>query len=147
MEAIARRAWHAVAAKREVSAAQLSVLEMPPAGGDADLLYHVWHNLLDNACKFAGQRDKPRIEIGGSRGQGESSWYVRDNGVGFDMRYAPKLFDMFQRLHAEGEFPGVGTGLAMVRRIVARHGGRARADAAPQEYACFQFSLPDQPVS
>lgn len=147
MEALARRAWQAILASGEPAAVEFVVGQMPVARGDADLLYHVWQNLLDNALKFSGQHAAPRIEIGGARAEGEWSWYVRDNGAGFDMRYASKLFSLFQRLHPEAEFPGVGAGLAIARRIVARHGGRVWAEATPQGGACFQFSLPAPTVS
>ena len=99
---------------------------------------------MTNALVFTSRKTAPRIEIGGSRNGGEPSWYVRDNGVGFDMRYAPKLFGMFQRLHAETEFPGAGVGLAIARRIVSRHGGRIWAEGQPGEGACFHFSLPGE---
>jgi light-regulated signal transduction histidine kinase (bacteriophytochrome) len=142
MGELARRALQAALAGREGPAPQVQFGELPPADGDPQLLYHVWHNLLGNALRYTGRTAAPRIEIGGSRGTGEAVWFVRDNGAGFDMRYASKLFGMFQRLHPEKEFPGVGAGLAIARRIVVRHGGRIWAEAAPGRGACFQFSLP-----
>jgi light-regulated signal transduction histidine kinase (bacteriophytochrome) len=146
MAALAQHALQDVLGESERPQAEIVLHELPAARGDADLLYHVWHNLLDNALKFTGNIAAPRVEIGASRGEGESIWHVRDNGVGFDMRYAPKLFGMFQRLHTEEEFPGVGAGLAIVRRIVMRHGGRVWAEAGCGEGACLSFSLPDEPV-
>ena len=141
MEALARRAVEKVGSPD--TAAFQPIPSLPPAGGDAELLYHVWHNLLANALTFSGQSASPRIEIGGRREQGECVWYVRDNGVGFDMQYAGKLFGIFQRMHGDEEFPGAGTGLATVRRIVTRHGGRVWAEARVDEGACFFFALPD----
>jgi light-regulated signal transduction histidine kinase (bacteriophytochrome) len=139
MTALARRAVEASGA----AAASIEVPELPDAGGDPDLLYHVWHNLLANALTYTGRSAAPRIEIGGCRGQGESIWSVRDNGAGFDMRYAQKLFGMFQRMHGDEEFPGTGTGLAIARRILTRHGGRIWAESSPGQGACFHFALPD----
>lgn len=141
MAALARRAVGE--AGGESAASQIAVPALPNASGDADLLYHVWHNLLANA--FVSTRRSPRrsIEIAGRRAEGESIWSIRDNGAGFDMRYAQKLFGMFQRLHTDEEFPGIGSGLAIARRIVSRHGGRIWAEASPGEGATFHFALPD----
>lgn len=142
MTALARRAVEA--AGGAAASAAIVVPALPGASGDPDLLYHVWHNLLVNALTYTSRSALPRIEIGSSQGQGETIWYVRDNGVGFDMRYAQKLFGMFQRMHGDDEFPGVGTGLATARRILARHGGRIWAEATPESGACFYFALPER---
>ena len=141
MSTLARRALEAAGSVEDI--AGIAVPPLPEARGDADLLYHVWHNLLANALSFSSRTPARRIEIGGERAQEESVWHVRDNGAGFDMRYAQKLFGMFQRLHGEDEFPGVGAGLAIVRRIVTRHGGRVWAEGSPGGGACFYFALPD----
>jgi len=115
---------------------------LPPARADAALVRQVWVNLIGNAIKYSGKRADPRVEISGGV-EGELAVYrVKDNGTGFDPRYAEKLFKVFQRLHAENEFPGTGVGLAIVHRIVARHGGRAWAEGSPGEGATFCFSLP-----
>jgi signal transduction histidine kinase len=106
--------------------------------GDPQLLRVVLVNLLGNAWKFTGQAARPRVELGTS---GERSFFVRDNGVGFDMQYANKLFGPFQRLHGANEFPGTGIGLATVQRIVSRHGGRVWAEAAVGQGATFYFRL------
>jgi light-regulated signal transduction histidine kinase (bacteriophytochrome) len=109
--------------------------------GDESLLQIVLTNLLDNAWKFSGTRPQARIEFGMTNDTGETVYFVRDNGVGFDMAYAENLFGAFQRLHSVREFPGTGIGLATVQRIVHRHGGRVWADAALERGATFFFTL------
>ena len=116
--------------------------ELPPARGDIDLLRQVWINLIDNAIKYSGKRSKPRVDISGHRNGHEITYTVRDNGVGFDMAYADKLFGVFQRLHRQDEFEGTGVGLAIVQRVIHRHGGRIWAEAAPDGGATFHFTLP-----
>jgi PAS domain S-box-containing protein len=112
------------------------------ASGDAQLLRIVLENLLGNAWKFSSRAERPRVEFGAvTTAEGDRAFFVRDNGVGFDMAHAQKLFGAFQRLHAMHEFPGTGIGLATVQRIVARHGGRVWADASPGEGATFYFTL------
>lgn len=111
------------------------------AGGDAHLLEIVLANLLSNAAKFTGPRPVARIEFGQNKLNGELAFYVRDNGVGFDMVYAGNLFGAFQRLHKHTEFPGTGIGLATAQRVLRRHGGRIWAYARPQEGATFYLSL------
>jgi light-regulated signal transduction histidine kinase (bacteriophytochrome) len=109
--------------------------------GDARLLELVLQNLLDNAWKFTVRASPTRIELGASWDEAEPRYFLRDNGVGFDMRYADKLFDVFQRLHSESEFPGTGVGLAIVQRIVHRHGGRVWADSVVGAGSQFNFTL------
>lgn len=118
---------------------------MPHAWGDRALFEQVWMNLLSNAIKFSAKKKQPVIEIGGISAENEHVYFVRDNGAGFDSRYQAKLFGVFQRLHREEEFPGAGVGLALVHRIVTRHGGRVWADGKPDEGATFHFSLPKEP--
>jgi PAS domain S-box-containing protein len=124
------------------SRAEVALAALPAAEADRALLKQVWVNLIGNALKYSGKREAPRIEIGAREEQSESVYWVRDNGAGFDMRYAAKLFGVFQRLHGQDEFPGTGVGLAIVQRVVTRHGGRVWAEGRPDEGACFFFSLP-----
>jgi signal transduction histidine kinase len=127
---------------REFPAVRVTVGELPPALADRALLTQVWSNLIGNAFKYSGKRDAAQIEIGARAESAENVYWVRDNGVGFDMRYAAKLFGVFQRLHSQDEFPGTGVGLAIVQRVILRHRGRVWAEARPHEGACFYFSLP-----
>src|SRR5882762_2046563 len=115
---------------------------LPPASGDAALLRNVLINLIGNAFKFTAKRAHPRVEIGAQQDGAEFTYYVKDNGVGFDMQYAGKLFGVFQRLHRPDEFEGTGVGLALAQRIVERHGGRIWAEGKPNEGATFFFTLP-----
>jgi light-regulated signal transduction histidine kinase (bacteriophytochrome) len=122
---------------------EIRVAELPPCQADPPLLKQVWINLISNALKYTGKRETALIEIGcqpGAEPQ-EQVYFVKDNGVGFNMRYAHKLFGVFQRLHAIEDYEGTGVGLAIVQRIVNRHGGRIWAEAAPNEGATFFFTL------
>jgi PAS domain S-box-containing protein len=123
------------------ASAQVHVGELPPAHGDAKLLRQVWNNLIGNALKFSAKVAAPRVEIGYGASAIGPAYYVRDNGAGFDMAYAEKLFGVFQRLHTPAEFEGTGVGLAIVKRIVQRHGGRIAAESAVDQGATFRFSL------
>jgi len=118
----------------------LTIGPMPDCRGDALLLRQVWKNLVSNALKFSRQRDPAVIAIGYD--QAAAAYFVRDNGAGFDMRHAQKLFSVFERLHGETEFEGTGIGLAIVQRIVQRHGGMISAEGEPGNGATFRFSLP-----
>ncbi len=122
--------------------AEFVIFDGPLACGDERLLRIAIENMLENAWKFTSLRGTARIEFGVDVcADHQPVWYVKDNGVGFDMAYAGELFGAFQRLHSEAEFPGTGIGLATVQRIVQRHGGRAWAEAAPDQGATFFFTL------
>jgi PAS domain S-box-containing protein len=115
---------------------------LPKASGDPALLRQVFSNLISNALKYSGTRDPATVEVGASSDEKEHTYWVKDNGVGFQMKYVHKLFGVFQRLHSAEEFAGTGVGLALVQRIVHRHGGRVWADGAVGEGATFSFTLP-----
>jgi light-regulated signal transduction histidine kinase (bacteriophytochrome) len=117
------------------------VSDLPDCIGDPLLLKQVFVNLLSNAFKYTRLKEKSVIEVGHRQQRGETVYSVRDNGAGFDMRYAGKLFGVFQRLHHTDQFEGTGVGLSIVQRIVQRHGGRIWAEAEVDKGATFYFTL------
>ena len=121
---------------------ELQISPLQPCYGEAALINQVFVNLISNAIKFTSKAPLPSIAIGSETIDGATAFFVRDNGVGFDHRYAEKLFGVFQRLHGRDEFEGTGVGLAIVHRIIARHGGRVWAEGKPNEGATFYFTLP-----
>lgn len=127
--------------QRTGRAIELLIGELPPCQGDPALLKQVWINLISNAFKYSRDRQPAMVEIGSADDQGERIYFVRDNGAGFDMQYANKLFGVFQRLHRMDQFEGTGVGLAIVQRIIHRHGGRVWAQAEENRGATFSFKL------
>lgn len=124
---------------------ELNISPLPVAcRGDEHMIRQVFTNLLSNALKFTKDREQVNIAVGGEEKMHECVYYVKDNGAGFDMRYADKLFGLFQRLHSEEEFEGTGVGLSFVKRIIERHGGRVWAEAKVNEGATFYFTLPKE---
>jgi light-regulated signal transduction histidine kinase (bacteriophytochrome) len=140
MANLVRSAVEELAAQREGRNVEVRLGELPPCLGDSALLKQVWLNLISNAQKYTRRRDVAVIEIGAT-GDQPTVYHVFDNGTGFDMQYAPKLFGVFQRLHRMEDYEGTGVGLAMVQRIVQRHGGRVWAEAAVDRGAKFFFSV------
>jgi signal transduction histidine kinase len=121
---------------------QIEIGALPQVAGDPSVIRHVWSNLVSNALKYSAKRARPQIQISGSVVGSESLYKVQDNGAGFDMRYADRLFGVFRRLHSAEDFAGTGVGLAIVHRIVTRHGGRIWAQSTPETGTCMQFTLP-----
>ena len=143
-EALAKAVFTELVAQAPERQIHFSVQPLPPAQGDPALLRQVWVNLLGNAVKYTRRAAEARIEVGSLTTGAEVIYFVKDNGVGFDMRYAAKLFGVFQRLHGEAEFEGTGVGLALSQRIIHRHGGRIWAEAKPGEGATFFFTVPPE---
>ena len=141
MANLVRQCLEELQGEREGREVEVILGELPPCRADAALLKQVWLNLLANALKFTRSRAQARIEAGSFARDGETVYFVRDNGVGFDMAYADKLFGVFQRLHRQEDYEGTGVGLALVQRIIHRHGGRVWAEAGPDRGAAFFFTL------
>lgn len=130
-----------LALQADAHGVQLQIADGLRAQADALLVRRVLENLLGNALKYSAKVAKPRVELGCMPATNPPVYFVRDNGAGFDMQHADKLFGMFQRLHSAKDFPGTGVGLAGVRNIIRRHGGRVWAEAQPGQGACFYFTL------
>jgi len=142
--ALVRSVADELSAEQPARTVELVIGELPVARGDFGLIRQVWMNLLANAYKYTGRSAHPRIEVGATTRNNEVVFHVRDNGTGFDMRYVGKLFGVFQRLHRVDEFPGTGVGLAIVQRIVHRHGGRVWAEGEVDRGATFFFTLGEE---
>jgi PAS domain S-box-containing protein len=138
---LVRQCLHELQAEQAKRQIAIRVGELPSCAGDRSLLKQVWLNLLSNALKYTGKRISAEITVGSQRESGETIYFVKDNGAGFDMRYIGKLFGVFQRLHRAEEYEGTGVGLATVQRIVLRHGGRIWAEAGVNQGATFYFTL------
>lgn len=142
METLVNSVFQKLTHKKVSGQIDFHVGSLPQARGDLALLRLVWTNLISNAIKFSSQRERSVIEVSGWSEAGENIYKIQDNGTGFDMRYAKKLFIMFQRLHSEKEFDGTGVGLAIVQRAVKRHGGRVWAESRLDNGSEFYFALP-----
>lgn len=120
----------------------LNIEELPAAFGDLSMIRQVWVNLISNAFKYASKKEKPKIRVGCRRGLREDTYFVKDNGAGFNDKYSDRLFKVFQRLHSNQDFEGTGVGLAIVERIIRRHGGKVQAEGVVNQGATFYFTLP-----
>jgi light-regulated signal transduction histidine kinase (bacteriophytochrome) len=141
IDQLARDAFREASADDQRRNIEFTVDPIPECRGDASLMRQVLINLLSNAVKFTRHASPARIHVGSVSQNGETVYFIRDNGAGFDMRYAGKLFGVFQRLHGPEEFAGTGVGLAIVKRIIERHGGRIWAEGEPGKGATFYFTL------
>ncbi len=141
MEALAKTVFNELTTSRERERIDLVFKPLPRAVGDPTMVRQIWNNLLENAIKFSSKKERAKIEITAEEIDEETVFTVSDNGAGFDMAYMGKLFGVFQRLHSSRDFEGTGVGLAIVQRIVQRHGGRIWAEGAPGEGATFSFTL------
>jgi light-regulated signal transduction histidine kinase (bacteriophytochrome) len=144
LTALAQSVFQELTGRSSDPVPELKLDPLPPASGDEALMRQVFVNLLSNAIKFSRHRKLAVIEIGARSDVEYHTYYVRDNGVGFDPKYADKLFGVFQRLHRDDEFEGTGVGLALVQRIIHRHGGDVWAESKLNEGATFYFTLPKQ---
>lgn len=124
------------------SSVEFTVGDLPSCNGDSSMLRQVWYNLFSNAIKYSSKKEKAVIEVGATTDKNMHVYYVKDNGEGFDMKYANKLFGVFQRLHRQDEFEGTGLGLALAKRIISKHGGDMWTEATLGKGATFYFSIP-----
>jgi PAS domain S-box-containing protein len=147
MADLAGKVYQRLVGNRDDQQISFRLGSLPHAIGDRSLFEQVWINLLSNAIKFSSKKSDPTIEVGAISDEREHVYFVRDNGAGFDPRYQANLFGVFQRLHHSDEFPGTGVGLALVHRIVTRHGGRIWADGKLGEGATFHFTMPKEESS
>jgi light-regulated signal transduction histidine kinase (bacteriophytochrome) len=141
METMANSVFYELTTPEGRGRIDFQVSALPPAVADPTLMRQVWMNLLSNAIKFSSRRQRAVIKVSAQQDQGESVYAVRDDGAGFDMQYVGKLFGVFQRLHSSKEFEGTGVGLALVQRVIRRHGGRVWAEGEPNKGATFYFAL------
>jgi light-regulated signal transduction histidine kinase (bacteriophytochrome) len=147
MASLVKSVWQEMEAEHKPREIEVRIGDLPPCSGDPALLKQVWANLISNAIKFTRGRDPAILEIGCNRNNGEVIYHICDNGAGFDMEHAGKLFDVFQRLHRPDEFEGSGVGLAIVQRIIHRHGGRVWAEAEVDRGATFHLTIGQKPVN
>jgi light-regulated signal transduction histidine kinase (bacteriophytochrome) len=141
MGRVAREVCDEVTTNGARLACEVKIGDLPPAFADENMMRFVFANLIGNACKFTRPDEVPRIEVGGSAAANETVYFVRDEGIGFDMRFAEKLFRVFERLHVADGYEGHGVGLAIVARMVRRHGGRVWGQGAVGKGATFHFTV------
>ena len=146
MEKLAREVFEELQSSVDHNKLQLEIEAIPPSTGDRAMMRQVFVNLLSNAIKFSRFKEPAMIKVGASIKGGEAVYFVQDNGAGFDMQYVDKLFGAFQRLHSTNEFEGTGIGLAIVKRIITRHGGRVWAEGKVNEGATIYFALPTKEI-
>jgi light-regulated signal transduction histidine kinase (bacteriophytochrome) len=144
MHSMAKSVFQELITGRDSQKIEFQLLDIPKAFGDLSMIRQVWINIISNAIKFSSLREKQIIEIGSRQEGNECIYYVKDNGVGFDMSYNSKLFSVFQRLHSLKDFEGTGVGLAIVQRIIHRQNGRVWAEGKVDEGATFYFSIPNK---
>jgi PAS domain S-box-containing protein len=145
-EPLVRQVLRDLAPELDGRQVHITIGDLPACQADPALLRQVYVNLISNALKFTRRRPEPHVEVGSDQRDGSVTYFVKDDGTGFDMRYANKLFGVFQRLHRAEDYDGTGVGLAIVERIVHRHGGRVWAEAAPEQGATFFFTLEGAPA-
>jgi light-regulated signal transduction histidine kinase (bacteriophytochrome) len=141
MQTMADSVFHELTTPESLARIDFQVGALPPTLADPTLMRQVWMNLLSNAIKFSSKREQAVIKVSAQQDQGESVYVVQDNGAGFEMQYVGKLFGVFQRLHSSKEFEGTGVGLALVQRVIRRHGGRVWAESELDKGATFYFAL------
>ena len=122
--------------------AKITVRDLPNAKADFNMLKQVWINLISNALKYSSNKETPTIEIGSCSDRNHEIYYIKDNGVGYNEKYAHKLFEVFQRLHRLEQFEGTGIGLALVKKIIDKHNGKVWSESKVDEGATFYFSIP-----
>ncbi len=142
MEELVKRVYEEQKASSQAQNVELKLKTLPPSYGDLVLIQQVLNNLIANSLKFTEPKNERVIEVGSTNGKTEIIYYVKDNGVGFDMNYQAKLFGLFQRLHSTNEFEGTGVGLSIVQRVIRRHGGSVWGEGELNEGATFYFSIP-----
>ncbi len=142
LAAMVRQIWQELSREEPSRDVEFRMGDLPDCLGDPSLLQQVFVNLLSNARKFTRKKTKPEVEVGILEQEPERVYFVRDNGAGFDMAHAGKLFGVFERLHRAGDFEGTGVGLSIVQRIIQRHGGRIWAEGEVEKGAAFFFTLP-----
>jgi light-regulated signal transduction histidine kinase (bacteriophytochrome) len=142
MQSLTEAMYYETATHKQIEEFEIEINKMPVVNADSSLIKQVWINLISNALKYSRKSEKKKIEIGAEELDSKIVFWIKDYGVGFNEKYLSKLFGVFQRLHSEKEFEGTGVGLAIVQRIIHRHGGNVWANGEINKGATFYFSLP-----